>query len=191
MAWEWVSPVATASAGVVAGGIGVYFTWLTGKQGRDHAETITRDQLAHERLLTREARVQQRLENAYVDLLRMAERAGQWAQMSYPIVGRPPELPLPSLVEQANTTALVRAFGSAEVLKRLETWRTVVQQMTTTAELIELEDMGKPVVQEGERSPRARFALDLRPQERETREALAARVAVELGHRTESNPEES
>jgi hypothetical protein len=35
MAWEWVSPFATASAGVVAGGIGIYFTWLTGTHARE------------------------------------------------------------------------------------------------------------------------------------------------------------
>ncbi len=192
MAWEWVSPVATASAGVVAGGIGVYFTWLTGKGGREHAEAIARDQLSHERLLAEEARKQQRLESAYVSLLGMAERSGQWAQMAFPIVGTTPrEVALPSLVEQANTRALVRAFGSAEVLKRLETWITVVQQMTNTAELIEQEDMGRQVVQEGERAPRARFALDLRPQERETREAIANQVAVELGHRTDPEPDQS
>jgi hypothetical protein len=39
MAWEWASPVATASAGVLSGGIGIFFTWLTGKQSRDQALT--------------------------------------------------------------------------------------------------------------------------------------------------------
>ena len=81
MAWEWVSPVAAATTGV----LGIFFTWLTGKQGRSHAETITRDQLAQERLLANEAREQQRLENAYVELLDLAERVGQYVQMVFPM----------------------------------------------------------------------------------------------------------
>lgn len=37
MAWEWVAPVATAVASIAVGVGGVFFTWLTGKQGREHA----------------------------------------------------------------------------------------------------------------------------------------------------------
>ncbi len=100
MAWEWVAPAATAAATTTVGVAGIFFTWLTGKQGRDHAETISNQRLTHERLLAKEAREQERLENAYVELLRMAERAGQWAQMVYPVFqsGQPPSTPLPSLV---------------------------------------------------------------------------------------------
>jgi len=47
MAWEWVSPVAAAATG----GIGVFFTWLAGRQGRKHAETVQINQLANARLL--------------------------------------------------------------------------------------------------------------------------------------------
>jgi hypothetical protein len=31
MSWEWVAPVATAASGIT----GIYFTWLTGSQGRE------------------------------------------------------------------------------------------------------------------------------------------------------------
>ncbi len=51
MAWEWVAPVATGTVGV----FGTFIAWLTGKQGRDHAETITRDQLDQTRVMQREA----------------------------------------------------------------------------------------------------------------------------------------
>jgi len=57
MAWEWVGPVSTATVGVA----GIFGTWLTGKQGRDRAEEISRKTLAQERLLASEARRQQHL----------------------------------------------------------------------------------------------------------------------------------
>ena len=60
MAWEWTGTLGLA---------GMFFTWLTAKQGRDH-----------ERLLAAEAREQQRLEKTYIDLLDMVQRAGQWVQ---------------------------------------------------------------------------------------------------------------
>lgn len=36
MAWEWVAPTATGIVGVA----GVFFTWLSGAQGRAHAELM-------------------------------------------------------------------------------------------------------------------------------------------------------
>jgi hypothetical protein len=177
MAWEWVAPAATGTVGAY----GIFIAWLTGKQGRHHAETITRETLAHERLLAQEAREQQRLENAYVELLRMAERAGQWSQMVYPVVssGQPPNTPLPSLEVQADTEALVKAFGSQEVRDLLDVWRAVLKEMISLAEQIEYEE-ARP--QETPSPISLRKAIyDLRPKERETRQALADWVAVELG----------
>ena len=188
MAWEWVAPVATATAATALGGAGIVFTWLTGKQGRDHAEAIFNQQLTHEQLLAKEAREQQRLENAYVDLLDMAERVGHWAQRAYPIMDtNPPQSvpPLPSLVEQAHTGALVNAFRSArgagadgDLAKRRPPDDRYHQ-------VIELEDRGI--------NPTARrhFDLELRPQKRTTREALANQVAVELGQRAAPEPDQS
>jgi hypothetical protein len=54
----------------------------------------------------KEARVQQRLENAYIELLDMTERAGQWVQTVYPMINTMPpqsDPPLPTLAEQAHT----------------------------------------------------------------------------------------
>ena len=187
MTWEWVGPVATATVGVA----GIFGTWLTGKQGRDRAEAISRETLAQERLLANEARKQQRLENAYVDLLDMAERAGQWAQMVLPMIDTNPPQPvpaeLPSLEEQAHTVALVQTFGSDEVLERMKTWRAVVKEIITTVELIKWEE-ADPATRQRDGQAIARVALDeLRPQERERREALAKQVAFELGCRTDAS----
>ncbi|MGB8386684.1 hypothetical protein [Mycobacterium sp.] len=184
MAWEWVAPAATAAATTTVGVAGIFFTWLTGKQGRDHAETISNQRLTHERLLAKEAREQERLENAYVELLRMAERAGQWAQMVYPVFqsGQPPSTPLPSLEVQADTEALVNAFGSAEVRELLETWRSVLREVISTVAQIQWEESDP--TRASQQSPRLTLE-SLRGQERTTREALAKQVAVELGQRTD------
>jgi hypothetical protein len=177
MAWEWVGPVATATVAVP----GIFFTWLTGKQGRDDARAIAK-----------EAREQQRLENAYVDLLDMAERVGQWVRMVYPMIDTNPPQPipaeLPSLAEQAHTEALVNTFGSDEVRKRMKDWRDVVLEVISTVQQIKWEE--EQPARYSEESPR-RTLEQLRAQERVAREALANQVAVELQHRTHAKPDQS
>ncbi len=163
MALEWVAHVATATVGVA----GIVGTWLTANRG-----------LAHERRLATEARQQQRLENAYVDLLDVAERVGHWAQLAWPVRDTEPPQPvpeMPSLVEQAHTEALVRAFGSEKVLQRMKTWRGVLREMQALDNVIRLAP--------GDHH-QARSGFDeLRPQEKAAREALGDQVAVDLGHR--------
>ncbi|MGO9552327.1 hypothetical protein [Mycobacterium sp.] len=165
MAWEWVAPVATATLGVA----GIFGTWLTGKQGRDDAKALAKD-----------ARQQQRLETTYVDLLDMAERTGQWAQMVYPMIDtNPPQPvpPLPSLAEQAHTEALVRAFGSSGVWKRMDAWRAVVRQMVSTVRQIEWEEAEPTRL--SELSPRLTLE-ELRPQERDARINITREVVLEF-----------
>lgn len=65
MAWEWVAPVTAGLTAVT----GVFFTWLSGKQGRAQVERMarhaeeatTRDRLTHQR------------RDAYVTALLVAE----------------------------------------------------------------------------------------------------------------------
>ncbi|CAN5477083.1 hypothetical protein BH10ACT9_BH10ACT9_60800 [soil metagenome] len=161
MAWEWVPHAATATVAVA----GIGGTWLTGSRT-----------LAHERRLATEAREQQRRENAYVDLLDVAERVGHWAQMSWPLFDTDPPRPVPEmppLAEQAHTEALVRAFGSAQVLAGLKAWREVVRTMLSLDHQIQL----------GENVDARREFSELRTREQATREALGDLVAVDLGHR--------
>lgn len=172
MAWEWVSPVSTAVAGVA----GVYFTYRAGKQGRDHAEAVAINQTANARLLAIDARQQQRIENAYLEALNEAERVGHWAQLVYPFVDtNPPQQPpvLPSLEDQAKTAAVIHAFGSREVQQLLEDWRKVVVKMTTQASLIGMQEAGISI--------KARMTLEeLRPNERGARLALGEQMSKEL-----------
>jgi len=165
MAWEWVAPIATATVGVA----GIFGTWLNGSR------TLTQAQS-----LANEGRRQQRLENAYVDVLAMTETAGHWGQISYPLFDSNPPAPvppLPTLEAQAHAEALVKAFGSEEVLALLEAWRKVIQEMLKCDRLIR---MG--LEHDIEKNPRATF-MELQSQEREARDAIGSRVALELGHR--------
>lgn len=174
MAWEWVSPIATACAGA----FGVYFTWFAGKQGREHAERISNFQLMHARALATESREQQRLESAYIQLLKEAERVGNWVNVIYPLVDTVPPRPepvLPTLDEQATTAALVHAFGSKAVKERMQAWRDVALYMTHLAGVIRTEESG------GDKDflHRKMFA-DRRPEESAARMSLAEQIATEL-----------
>ncbi|MFI5583753.1 hypothetical protein ACIA5G_01860 [Amycolatopsis sp. NPDC051758] len=168
---------------------GMFFTWLSSKQGRDHAERLAQQRSRHERQLAKEAREQERLGGAYVRLLVMAERSGAWAQSVKPMMDTDPPQPVPPLPEieaQTEVEATVSAFGSHEVRSRLDRWREVVRDIISAVGLIDLErdaaqkghsgsvDFGQPYMK----------LRELRPVEREARRALADQVAAELGHRT-------
>jgi hypothetical protein len=64
MAWEWVAPVATAASGCA----GVFFTWLSGAQGRKQVQEMTRRE---EQRATLERIVLER-RNAYLAALQLA-----------------------------------------------------------------------------------------------------------------------
>lgn len=205
MAWEWVAPVATAGTGT----FGVFFTWLSGKQGRDHAERTAREQLAQQRLLAQDARDQERLENAYLELLRMVEGLGQWVQHVHPSVdlGSPIKNP-PTVDEQARTQALVNAFGSDRVKDLLNEWRKFLREAISLAVQIDSEEerqsagpdpdnrisemIRELLPQKPGDVQRLKALLEnVRPGERDARRALTSQVAAELRHNVESNPEQT
>lgn len=166
MAWEWIGPVATGVVGLA--GIGA--TLRAGTK-----------QLTNARMIAVEERQQQRLENAYVKLLDFAERIGFWAQSSYPLYDTNPDAPrapLPELTEQAEVQALVRAFGSAEMIERMDAWAKLTEEMAFAEREIMLEKRDG-----NEIAGRMKF-IQLRPQEFELRRKMADGVAAELGHRT-------
>lgn len=178
MACEWIGSVATATVAVVIGVAGIVATFKTAKQGREHAETVLGEQLAHERKLATEARDQQRLETAYVDLLEMAEAAGQWVQLVLPMLDTDPpqpDPPLPSLEVQGHVQAVVRAFGSPKVIERMESWEAVVREANMTVAVARMKDIPREAF-------KARRTLDegLRPQERSARRVLAEQISTDL-----------
>jgi hypothetical protein len=183
MAWEWVSPVAAASGGLLGGAIGAYFAWLSGKQSRDQISQTLQDQFGHDRLQAREAREQERLQNAYLELLKMTEQVGVWAEMIYPMFedGPPPDTQLPPFEVQAETAALLAAFGTDEVREKTKAWQLVVRRMIGQAKLVPLQDADPAsYVGPGELVARAKIEQQLRPEERRTRSELGAQVRAEL-----------
>lgn len=158
------------------------FTWLTGKQSRDQALKTLQEQLGHDRLQAREEREQERLATAYLGLLKMTEQVGQWAEKLYPMLqkGPPFSLPLPSLKVQADTAALLAAYGSEEVREKTEAWMSVVLRMVTQAELVPDQDADPAYVLPGELIARAQIERQLRPEERRTRSELGAQIRAEL-----------
>jgi hypothetical protein len=110
----------------------MYFTFLSGERGRDHAETLAKLRNDHDVRLAKEERTQQRLADAYVALLEMAERVGMWAQMVRPIVDTIPPQPVPQMPDldvQGRVNALVGALRLTLVRERLDAWREVVLHM--------------------------------------------------------------
>jgi hypothetical protein len=179
VAYEWIG---TGALGIV----GIVFTWLTGKQARDQAEQTAEKRLEHERTMAREARDQERLANAYVRLLGMVERIGQWTQMVKPMLDTNPPQPvraLPDLDEQAEAQALVNAFGSDEVREAFESWRNLVWKITLAVGEIDREQESGERYRPGtsdSNHPYLRLHGELRPAEIKARKELAARIRAEL-----------
>jgi UDP:flavonoid glycosyltransferase YjiC (YdhE family) len=126
---EWITGV-VGVAGLVA-------TYLTAARGRDQVERMTLAGQKHERKMTREAREQDRIAGAYIGLLRMTERIGQWAQLVNPMYQPNPDRPHSDLEAQADVRAEVRAYGSDEVVEAFEAWQKVVTDMIAAVRLIE------------------------------------------------------
>jgi hypothetical protein len=143
--------------------------------------------------LARENRVQQRLAEAYLDVLRIAEREGLWWNAEAynlwahaveddddPIPRRRPSPP--ELADQATVAALLAAFASSTVRARYSDWRQAVETLS---------DAHRAIIwnlhQDYPRSPTVEDLAPMRevagPQEEAARERLAEAIAAELGHR--------
>lgn len=179
MAWEWVAPVATASVGVA----GIVGTWLTGKQGRDEAKRISGETLTHQRFLAEEARKQQRIENAYVDALTLAVRAGRWINRVHRLDEQTPPVSAPALPtreEQVRSEVLINAFGSHAVGEKLDKWSALIAKAVRARDHLDL--LRADPTRSFAEDPRQALE-DARSAEPEARKALVRQIAAELGHR--------
>jgi hypothetical protein len=177
MAWEWVAPVSAAGGA----SIGTVTTWLTGMGGRRHARDITRSTLRHAELMAAEERHQQRLADAYVQLLTTIQRLGQWAELVRPMVGPTPQRPLPDLEEQAQTLALVGAYASPSVAALYEEYAAVIKAMLRADSDIRREErQGAEVGPGSTTEPWRKLEMELRPAEITARRKLAEQIATEL-----------
>ncbi len=144
---------------------------------------------AHALALAREARQQERLADAYVEVLRIVEEVAHWAQRVRPMLDTSPlpePPPLPSIAEQIRMQALLGAFASEDVQARYEAWcQSVYAIQAADMELTWHERSVNRHGQSGidDAEVWRRLALELKPKERVLRQALIDTVAAELGHR--------
>jgi hypothetical protein len=178
MAYEWVSPVCVG----VVGAIGIGATLRTGRQGRAHVETMTKDRFDHELRLAREAREQERLSDAYVKLLRMVERIGSWAQTVFPVHDKAQPLDWPDTAEQGEVEAYVNAFGSELVKEAFAKWENIIENMIAAWAMTNLERADREAGATAPEYRRGAFykVMELRPAERDARKNLSRLVSTEL-----------
>lgn len=181
MAWEWVAPVATASVGVC----GIVFTWLTGSQGRSHAQVLAKQQQDHAERAAATARTQQRKAEAYVQVLEVVEQIGNWSQNLKPALDTDPPRELPPLAEyshQISSKARLLAFGSPEVQALWQTWHKEISQIRVAAVRIARAERSVSVqAQIGIDERWGNLEDHLRPAEFFARKALSDKMHDELG----------
>jgi hypothetical protein len=142
--------------------------------------------------LARETRSQERLANAYLEVLSSVERQGQWFQSrgdnlvarTDPYFSGPTaSFSRPELGERSRAKALLGAFGSTQVKNRYLAWTLAAASIDEEHRLLEwnwYEDGGDP---NRPIDPTTLKTLleKLQPAEVEVREALASAMARELG----------
>jgi hypothetical protein len=91
---------------------GLITNWLGDKRDQRKYE--------HERAMALEARRQERLEQAYIELLGYLSHYAEWARSAQRLLGEPPAPPDPLPREELNRVeALVEAYGSEEIRRLL------------------------------------------------------------------------
>lgn len=186
MAQEWIAPVATAAVGVA----GVFFTWLSGWQGRKTAEAIAQGQQDHAAQEAALAREQDRKAEAYVRILEVAEQTGNWVQSVQPLITTDPPQespPLPELEPQVASRAVLLAFGSAEVRLLWDEWETNARKvLTSNAYLRLLQHEGDSETRRERQRMRLEIHEQLKPAELAARASLADKINSELSPREQS-----
>jgi hypothetical protein len=181
MAWEWVAPVATGVTAITVAVAGIVATYKAGAEGRKHAEKLADKKNAADRELAREQRHQQRQAEAYVEVLTIAERIGQWASVVERAYGAGQTLPqLPDLASQARGGALLNAYGSSKALAFYDAWQVTAQEIfVTVSEILRIHARGAGPT-DAQMELRVKLDLVLREEERVARKALVDELAAEL-----------
>ena len=117
MSWEWVAPIATAAAGIA----GVFFTWLTGSQGRKQVESMARG--ARRQQANDQIRDERRA--AYIGALRIFRSYLALAEQKR-FVGRTDgatsDEPADRIETAIEASILVEIFGSEETRHYMQVW---------------------------------------------------------------------
>jgi hypothetical protein len=160
------------AAGTVASGL--LANWLGAK--RDKRRYV------HEQAMAREARVQERLERAYITLGEYLSRFEDWARSVHPFLGPVPAPDLLLPAERWHIEALVTSFGSEEVQGLLDRWAECARQIENADVTIRMADTARnPSPEFDQEALRERRALeDYRKAMRDAADAIRSQVKREL-----------
>ena len=135
-----------------------------------------------QRDIAREARHQERLEQAYIALGEYLSRFGDWARSVHPFIGpvQAPD-PLPPS-ERWHIEALVTAYGSEQVQRLLERWAECAARIENADVVIRMAEGARgPSPQLDQDALRERHALaDYRKAMRDAADAIRSQVQREL-----------
>lgn len=152
MAWDWVVPVATSGFGAFVGISGIVASFKTSERSRQHAENLAKERHRHELelarqrnehdlRLTREQRQQERQAAAYVEILKEVQRVSFWANASHPdgALDKDDSPKHLHLVTDLTADALLRTYGSDEVVEMFDDWRACVQEISKSFYLLTID----------------------------------------------------
>ena len=167
-----------AGGGLVAAGsvaTGWLTNWLGSKRDKRRYE--------HEQAMAQEARVQERLDQAYIVLGEYLSRFEDWARSVHPFIGSVPAPDPLQPAERWHIEALVTAYGSEEVQRLLDRWGECAQRIENADVVIRMAEQARgPSPEFDQEALRERQALeDYRKAMRDAADAVRSQVKRELG----------
>ena len=182
VAWEWVPAVSAASRTAIIGGIGIWATFRAGREGRKHAEALSKQTAEHTERMAFDERQHKRLGDAYEEMLQIVARAHYWGDQVCPIFDSDEPLPdLPSEDDQFRVQALLAAYGSDEVQQQFAEFGNLLRSIRILAETVH---HSRDVIdRRNNLNYRQQIDLELRPKLATRRRQLEKQVAAELRER--------
>src|SRR5260370_32658245 len=159
------------AAGAVASGL------LTNVQGARREKR----RYKHERETAREARYQERLDQAYIALGEYLSRFGDWARSVHPFLGPVPAPDPLQPGERWHIEALVTAYGSEEVQRLLDRWGEFAPRIENADIVIRMaSESCDPGALDQEALPEKHALEDYRKAMQDAADAIRAQIRREL-----------
>jgi hypothetical protein len=163
--------------GLIAAGAvvsGLLTNWLGSRRDKRGYE--------HEQEMAREARSQERLDQAYIALGEYLSRFGDWARSVHPFLGPVPAPDPLQPGERWRIEALVTAYGSEEVQRLLDRWGECAQRIENADVVIRMADDSRdPSPELDQDALREKHALeDYRKVMRDAADAIRSQIQREL-----------
>jgi hypothetical protein len=136
----------------------------------------------HEQVMAREARIQERLDQAYIALGEYLSRFEDWARSVHPFLGPVPAPDPLQPAERWRIEALVTAYGSEEVQRMLDRWGECARRIENADVVIRMADTARsPSPELDQDALREKHALeDYRKAMRDAADAIRSQIQREL-----------